>query len=286
MARSVFADFTARYKANEIVFAKGDPGSTLFVVQSGSLELTVPGAEGETDEVLGVMEKGDFFGEMSLLEGSPRTFTARTLEPVVAIEIGPALFDRMIRSNIELAVRMLRKLSIRLGEAESRLAARTRSQATSVPPAASPRPATPSSRVSPKKKKIKSEPAPSPAGAVLTDAAPAFLVNPEGKDVFPLQEQTARIGRFDPVTGTKPEVDLTLLDLKRSVSRRHAILICDSDKHLLDEEVGALNGTLVNGQAVHPGQPIPVQDGDHLSFGGVELVYRTSRPGTSDRSSD
>jgi hypothetical protein len=63
--------------------------------------------------VHGTMEKGDFFGEMSILEGMPRTIAAEAVEDSELIEINSMTFDKMIKGNIEIAIRMLRKLSIR-----------------------------------------------------------------------------------------------------------------------------------------------------------------------------
>jgi pSer/pThr/pTyr-binding forkhead associated (FHA) protein len=72
-----------------------------------------------------------------------------------------------------------------------------------------------------------------------------------------------------------PDVDLTQVDLKRSVSRRHARLVRTSEGYVLTEEVGALNGTLVNGTKLVTGRPHPVKDGDRVSVGMVKLVFRT-----------
>jgi pSer/pThr/pTyr-binding forkhead associated (FHA) protein len=82
------------------------------------------------------------------------------------------------------------------------------------------------------------------------------------------------IGRFDPVTELMPDVDLTQVDLKRSVSRRHARLVRATDGFTLTEEVGALNGTFVNGNKLVTGRPHPLQDGDKVAFGMVKLVFR------------
>jgi len=68
-----------------------------------------------------IMEKGDFFGEMSLLESLPRTATAVMLEDGELIIINATIFDQMIRHNIEIAVRMLRKFSTRLRETMAKL---------------------------------------------------------------------------------------------------------------------------------------------------------------------
>ena len=83
------------------------------------------------------------------------------------------------------------------------------------------------------------------------------------------------VGRFDPVTELKPDVDLSEMDLKRSVSRRHARIIQTREGFEVVEEVGALNGTYVNGEKLTTGQPHPLGDGDELGLGMVKLVFRT-----------
>lgn len=84
----------------------------------------------------------------------------------------------------------------------------------------------------------------------------------------------AAIGRFDPVTGLKPEVDLSALDLNRSVSRHHARLTREGGVYLVTEEVGALNGTFINGKKLLSGKPSRIADGDVLNLGMVKLVFK------------
>src|SRR6476619_3302395 len=105
----------------ERIFTEGEIGTTMFIVQSGRVRLTRQTPAGLV--TIAEMEKGDFFGEMSLLEAVPRNMSAEALEPTELIEINSTTFDRMIRSNIEVAVRMLRKLSGRLQKAETLLSA-------------------------------------------------------------------------------------------------------------------------------------------------------------------
>ena len=270
MARSPFADYVARFSAEETIFSAGDEGRTLFVIQSGVVDLINPGGD-----VLATLEKGDFFGEMSLLEGTPRTYSAVVIREAEAIEIGAALFDRMIRSNIELAVRMLRKLSFRLSDAQKRLAT---APATAASPEAASEPApTP---VSDSAAPVPEIPAPTPPPAQATGDGQhhGWLVNPDSGEVFPLTDSRVQVGRFDPVTGTRPQVDLTLLDMKRSVSRRHALLILDDRGYRLSEEVGALNGTEINGAQVEAGTEVLVQNGDQVTFGGVILRFQNTAP--------
>jgi uncharacterized membrane protein len=61
------------------LFERGDRGSELYIVQSGKVELSIQDLAGEKI-ILTVAERGDFFGELSLLDSHPRTATAKALE--------------------------------------------------------------------------------------------------------------------------------------------------------------------------------------------------------------
>ncbi|HKY32023.1 MAG TPA: FHA domain-containing protein, partial [Candidatus Polarisedimenticolia bacterium] len=105
----------------------------------------------------------------------------------------------------------------------------------------------------------------------------AVLVNDDGEELFHLVSSRAAIGRFDPVTGLKPEVDLSALDLNRSVSRHHARLTLEGGVYSVTEEVGALNGTFVNGKKLVSGKPARIKHGDVLNLGMVKLTFKEIR---------
>jgi len=253
MSRNPFQNFVVRYSAGERVFNEGDAGATMYIVQAGRVRLFREIDERQHD--LGEMEKGDFFGEMSILEGLPRTLSAEAVEDAELIEINSMTFDKMIKSNIEIAIRMLRKLSIRLREVEGRLGERASGQTVQPAPRL----------VSPVKK----------GGSAEAGLGGARLEVVENGLVVPLHGADILIGRFDPVTGQKPDVDLTEIDLKRSVSRRHARVLQKDSGYVLVEEVGALNGTFVNGTKLTAGQSHPIEDGDQVGVGMVKMVFRT-----------
>src|SRR3989441_12025309 len=119
MAGDPFKEFTVKRKKGEMIYVEGDLGSEMYVVQSGAVRIyrTLGGVKQE----LAIMEKGDFFGEIAVLEGLPRTASAEALDDSELIEINSTTFDTMIRANIEIAVRMLRKLSNRLQEANRKI---------------------------------------------------------------------------------------------------------------------------------------------------------------------
>src|SRR5213593_680919 len=121
-APNPFQNLIIGFGPGERIFTEGEVGATMFIVQSGRVRL-FQDANGKPIEVA-EMEKGDFFGEMSLLEGTARSVSAEAIEHLELIEINSTTFDRMIRGNIEIAVRLLRKLSGRLQKAETLIATR------------------------------------------------------------------------------------------------------------------------------------------------------------------
>ena len=76
------------------------------------------------------------------------------------------------------------------------------------------------------------------------------------------------------MTSLRPDIDLTELDLKRTVSRQHARIERTEAGHEIVEEVGALNGTSVNDERLTAGQAHPLKDGDRLAVGSVIVVFR------------
>lgn len=314
-----FKDFTIRLHEGDNVYQEGEAGMMMYVIQAGAVELY---REVDGQRVsYGVLEKGDFFGEMSLLlERQPRTTSAAVVEDATLVEIDSTLFDKMIRGNIEIAVRMMRKLSLRLREremeAEQGAAAQAQAvehagaaaageaagpqapvepapiEVVAVPPpspvAAAPAPPVQASPPAPAAVPVAAGPARNsprqaqpPAGPVTTLAqlqqqtpdAHAVLATLDGNLHFPFVGDEAAIGRFDPVTGMRPEVDVSPIDINRSVSRHHARITRGGSSYTLTEEVGALNGTFVNEKALVTGEPTSLQDGDELGVGVVRLRF-------------
>ena len=63
-------------KQGEVLFVKGEPGSSMFVIEKGTIEISVP-LRGKIGKLpISHMHEGDFFGELSLIDGQQRTATA------------------------------------------------------------------------------------------------------------------------------------------------------------------------------------------------------------------
>ncbi len=102
--------------AGEIVFDVGDPGETLFVVEEGVVELTRPGLD--SMRVVMRVQPGEFFGELSVVLGGPRTIRASALTDVSMLELDANTLEIMCMDRPEIAIRMLKRLSSRVIELE------------------------------------------------------------------------------------------------------------------------------------------------------------------------
>ena len=112
-------DQFGEYRAGDVIFRQGDVGQDMYIIQDGQVEIVFNTASG-TEERLAVLEQGDFFGEMAVLEGEPRTAGARALTACRVLPVSGGTFTKLLQENPEIAVRMMRKLSSRLRHVESR----------------------------------------------------------------------------------------------------------------------------------------------------------------------
>jgi CRP-like cAMP-binding protein len=249
--KNPFARFLKHFSQGTVLFNEGDEGEDMYIIQSGRVAIKKRVPHGET--TLAVLEKGDFFGEMALLERLPRSAAAEMLDDGDLIVIGSDVFSDMIKSNPEIAVRMLRKYSLRLRETTRQI--ELIGQAGGGTMQQAPAPEAPG------------------AGGVQSEAI-AYFVSRQSGNVFPVFKGEALIGRYDSVTGMSPEVDLTNEDASRNISRRHARLVLRDGQFFVAEEIGTMNGTFLNGQRLPTGVLTPIADGDELSLCRLPLTFK------------
>ena len=92
--------------------------------------------------------------------------------------------------------------------------------------------------------------------------------------VFEIQAGDNLVGRWDPDSGSFPEVDMENDDPEARISRKHALIKFGTE--LTIEDIGSLNGTFVNrGQRLEPGSPAPLKDGDEIIIG--KTFFKVSR---------
>jgi CRP/FNR family cyclic AMP-dependent transcriptional regulator len=88
-----------RFKRNVVIFHQGDPGESLFIVETGRVKVVVLSAEGDEDAIIATLGPGMFFGELALLDGAPRSASAIAVEPSETLVLDRESFDRLIDSQ-------------------------------------------------------------------------------------------------------------------------------------------------------------------------------------------
>jgi CRP-like cAMP-binding protein len=101
-----------RYGAGETIVRAGDPGNAFYVILDGQVRVEPPTGSPLT------LKAGDSFGEMALLDGAPRSADILAAGEVTVMVIGRAGFTKLLRSEPQIAMTLLRTLAGRLRAAQ------------------------------------------------------------------------------------------------------------------------------------------------------------------------
>lgn len=125
MQTELFCDLTVRelkivdgfvhqrqFLAGEVVFDEGEEGQALYVIVSGKVAICLPGRH---EAPLAELQARDFFGELGLLDGWPRSAQARAVTPCELIVLSRADFEHLMQSHARIASRIALKLAHHLG---------------------------------------------------------------------------------------------------------------------------------------------------------------------------
>jgi CRP/FNR family transcriptional regulator, cyclic AMP receptor protein len=123
MSEPLFSRFGRDFRAGDVLFREGERGEEMYVIQSGVVQIlkTVgnAAANGGTEQrPLAALGRGEFVGEMALLNDKPRTATAVVLEDAKCLVIDRHTLEQMITSSAEIALRLVKKLARRLDSAD------------------------------------------------------------------------------------------------------------------------------------------------------------------------
>lgn len=100
------------FRERETIVETGQPGGTFYVILEGEARV------GRGAKAIRRLVPGDFFGEISLLDGGPRTATVVAVTPVTAVRIFKRSFDKVVAQEPALASKILAVVAGRLREAE------------------------------------------------------------------------------------------------------------------------------------------------------------------------
>ncbi len=105
-----------KYRKGEILFREGEPPREIFLIKEGKVEII------KGDKRLAILDAGEFLGEMAVLDGRPRSATARALEDTVVLTLDRDELlkkmedDPMLGALITTLIRRLREADRRLAE--------------------------------------------------------------------------------------------------------------------------------------------------------------------------
>ena len=100
-------------KADAVLFSAGDEGDAMYLIEEGKVRICVRAKDGH-EVTLTELHRGDFFGEMALLDGKPRSADARVTENARLAVLSREHFLSFVRSNPNVALEMLTALANRL----------------------------------------------------------------------------------------------------------------------------------------------------------------------------
>ena len=115
----LFDKFGVEYSPKEIIFCEFEPGNEFYFVQSGKVEIVK--IINNTEKTLDILELGDVFGEMAILEEAPRSASAIAMTHVKLLRFHRDNFEALLQGNPQLAFKLLVVFSKRIYDAKRRL---------------------------------------------------------------------------------------------------------------------------------------------------------------------
>ena len=108
------------FPKDRVVIMAEDEGDTLFVISTGQVKVSIVSEDGR-EVILSMLGKGNFFGEMSLLDGHPRSANVTTMQETELLMVRRADFLRLIQNKPQIAVKLLAVLASRLRKTDRKI---------------------------------------------------------------------------------------------------------------------------------------------------------------------
>jgi CRP-like cAMP-binding protein len=115
----LFEKYGHNIPGGTVLFREGDEGNEMFIIQEGKIRISK--SIGEKEHVIAILGKGDFFGEMALVNRIKRTATAQAITDVRLLSFDRQGFRSMIEKNSKIAMNIIDKLCRRLQQANMQI---------------------------------------------------------------------------------------------------------------------------------------------------------------------
>ena len=110
-----------RYNSGQVLFHMGDEGGVLYIINRGRVKVTIPSPLGE-EYILAILSAGEILGELSLIDGKPRSATVQAIEETETLCLHREDFLEILRNRFDVVVRVLEVLTQRLRDTDVSLA--------------------------------------------------------------------------------------------------------------------------------------------------------------------
>lgn len=110
------------FAENTLVFEAGEIGDCLYIISEGEVEVYIETGKKSEKVTLSTLEKGDYFGEMSLITGEPRSASVTTLSECTFLRLSKTDFDQLILNNPSITISLSHMLSQRLKSSNIKIA--------------------------------------------------------------------------------------------------------------------------------------------------------------------
>lgn len=114
-----FDKFGVTFSKGDIIFCEYEPGDTFYFLMEGRVKITKISSDRE--KILDVLERGEIFGEMAILEKAPRSASIVAMDNVKALEFNKENFETLLSAKPELAVKLLKIFAKRIYDQKRRL---------------------------------------------------------------------------------------------------------------------------------------------------------------------
>ena len=109
-----------RVQRGGMIVRAGDMTDSLYILLSGRAKVTNSDQEGR-EIILAWLGSGEFFGEMGLIDSSPRSASVVAVEPCELLNIGRDVFHRCMQDNFQVALKLMQILVLRLRNADRKI---------------------------------------------------------------------------------------------------------------------------------------------------------------------
>jgi CRP/FNR family transcriptional regulator, cyclic AMP receptor protein len=114
----MFSRFGVTFQKGDVIFCEYEPGDNFYLIQSGRVQLVK--IMGDIEKIIDILEPGEIFGEMSILEEAPRSATAIAYTAVKAMEFNRENFEILMQGNPQIAMKLLKTFTRRIYDQKRR----------------------------------------------------------------------------------------------------------------------------------------------------------------------